>query len=126
MLKRCKNCRAELPLDLFYVKEVRNGKARRFNRCAACLSAFNHRPQELKRKRQVAHPPEIRRLQQRAWSLLDTAVWKGRVTKPESCSMCGRALAKKNIEGHHDDYGKPYEVRWVCRSCHEDIHGVKK
>lgn len=40
------------------------------------------------------------------------------------CEICG----KKEVEAHHEDYNKPYEVRWLCREHHRDLHktGIKK
>ena len=34
--------------------------------------------------------------------------------------MCG----KENVmcEGHHTDYSKPYDVMWLCKECHENMH----
>jgi hypothetical protein len=42
------------------------------------------------------------------------------VRKP--CEVC----RKKKTEAHHDDYGKPLEVRWLCRAHHMQIHGREK
>lgn len=38
------------------------------------------------------------------------------------CQKCGSAKA----EMHHEDYGKPLEVIWLCRPCHNDLHDWKK
>ncbi len=38
---------------------------------------------------------------------------------PESCEQCG---STENIDAHHDDYSKPLEVRWLCRSHHKRLH----
>lgn len=36
----------------------------------------------------------------------------------EPCEVCGEPKA----EAHHDDYSKPYDVRWLCRPCHKAHH----
>jgi len=33
-------------------------------------------------------------------------------------TVCFDCKEKWDLEAHHDDYGKPLEVAWVCRSCH--------
>jgi len=48
---------------------------------------------------------------------LNLAVYHGRV-KRQSCEVCGATPA----EAHHDDYGKPLEVRWLCPTHHRDHH----
>lgn len=44
------------------------------------------------------------------------AIRKGDLVRPRTCSACGTYSAL--IQGHHDDYSKPLEVRWLCPSCH--------
>lgn len=34
------------------------------------------------------------------------------------CEVCG----KPNADGHHDDYSKPLNVRWLCRTHHIKEH----
>ncbi len=38
------------------------------------------------------------------------------VAKP--CEVCG----SRPSVAHHDDYAKPLDVRWLCRSCHGRWH----
>lgn len=45
------------------------------------------------------------------------AVRRGKLTKLP-CEVCQAAPA----EAHHDDYSKPFEVRWLCRHHHRQHH----
>ena len=45
----------------------------------------------------------------------------GTLIKPNNCSVCG---STEKIEGHHDDYSKPLEVRWLCSKCHKEWHKI--
>lgn len=38
--------------------------------------------------------------------------------KPKLCEMCNK---KKKLEGHHKDYTKRLEVKWICRQCHFNV-----
>ena len=50
---------------------------------------------------------------------ISCAVRFGRLIKPELCTECQEA---KPLDGHHNDYSKPLDVRWLCRQCHTDHH----
>jgi hypothetical protein len=54
--------------------------------------------------------------------LLSDAVRCGRIIK-EPCEKCG---SNKDVHAHHDDYSKPYEIRWLCRPCHREHHKNKE
>ena len=51
--------------------------------------------------------------------LIGNAVASGRIEKPDVCSVC---MAGGRIHGHHDDYSRPLDVRWLCTKCHTDWH----
>ena len=38
---------------------------------------------------------------------------------PLPCEVCGN----EKVEGHHDDYGAPLSVRWLCKRHHLQAHG---
>lgn len=54
-----------------------------------------------------------------AHCVINNGVRDGRITKLDNCEQCG---SNYHVEGHHDDYDKPYEVRWLCSRCHKRWH----
>ena len=42
---------------------------------------------------------------------------------PGICEQCG---GNRMVEAHHDDYNRPFEVRWLCRGCHREWHKTHK
>lgn len=51
--------------------------------------------------------------QRRARHLVESAIIRGEL-KRQPCEACGKLPS----EAHHDDYDKPLQVRWLCRSHH--------
>ena len=39
------------------------------------------------------------------------------------CEQCPPDAQGNRIEAHHDDYDKPLDVRWLCKSHHHEAHG---
>ena len=69
----------------------------------------------------------IRRLIALRWkaqSAVQVAVRKGRLRRPNCCSVCRRVPGPsvRGIIGHHDDYRRPLTVRWLCPRCHSHWH----
>lgn len=54
---------------------------------------------------------------ERARANLRKAVQLGRIER-QPCEVCG----EPETDGHHDDYSKPYDVRWLCRVHHMQLH----
>jgi hypothetical protein len=47
------------------------------------------------------------------------ALRSGALKRPKHCSECHTPCTP---HGHHDDYDKPLEVRWLCKACHGAWH----
>jgi len=54
----------------------------------------------------------------KATRMVGSAVRDGRLFR-EPCEECG---TEKNVVGHHDDYLKPLNVRWMCQAHHLQWH----
>lgn len=76
---------------------------RRQVRCDPCRKAYKNDPQEL--------------LKRAAQFTARGAIRAGRLIR-QPCEICGRTPA----DGHHDDYAKPLEVRWLCAIHHRWEH----
>ena len=57
------------------------------------------------------------RTKERARRGLAKAVKQGSIER-RPCEECGASSA----EGHHEDYSKPLEVRWLCPLHHRAVH----
>lgn len=44
------------------------------------------------------------------------AIRRGKV-KRLPCEKCG-----EEGQAHHDDYSKPFEIRWLCKLHHDELH----
>jgi hypothetical protein len=87
----------------------------RSKRSVYCSVACFHRYEsEYTTRRRATFSPE----RKRAGTLVYEAVQRGDL-KPSPCEVCGNNL---ETHAHHDDYAKPLEVRWLCRSCHKRHH----
>ena len=49
-----------------------------------------------------------------------SALLKGTLVR-HPCEVCGHS---RDVVAHHDDYAKPLDIRWLCKS-HHRIHHVK-
>jgi hypothetical protein len=82
-----------------------NGRNRRFDYQEAIL--------EWKQK----FPERIQAMQK-----LNYALKTGRIIRPVHCQSCNRMT---RIHGHHIDYNKPFNVEWLCASCHKLKHSIR-
>lgn len=50
------------------------------------------------------------------------AVKRGELIKPDACEACSEVVEPRLLTGHHDDYARPMDVRWLCPCCHRAWH----
>jgi hypothetical protein len=53
-----------------------------------------------------------------ARTILNNALKLGKIHK-RPCEECS---STEWVDGHHEDYSRPLEVTWLCRSCHGKRH----
>lgn len=58
----------------------------------------------------------------RAQHAVTRDVARGKIHKPELCSRCGALPDVVDLHAHHDDYSEPFDIEWVCRTCHVEHH----
>lgn len=148
--KVCFKCGKSLPLSSFYKHPMM--KDGRLNKCKECNKNDVRKNraekidyyQEYDRQRSM-RPDRVRmreeyqktgqgkasvRRAKKKWTesnvvkraahiIVNNAVRDGKILKPEFCSVCGNKI---RLHGHHDDYAKPLEVRWLCSKCHTAWH----
>lgn len=51
------------------------------------------------------------------------AISTRRLVRPACCESCGVPCL---VHAHHDDYGKPLDVAFVCRACHRVLDGLRR
>lgn len=122
--RTCTKCGIEKPLltSFYPVTTARPGTYRRV--CAACIRARSLRRRQVKLEAERARDrARTNRIPQRgdarreARIALSTARKSGAIV-PQPCEVCGDT----NVDGHHDDYTRPLDVRWLCRTHHAEHH----
>lgn len=84
---------------------------------AAIRAKRNAQERAQPRKKDRTTPKE------RARQKVRYAVWSGKLQKPERCEACSSVA---RLHGHHDDYEKPLDVRWLCAGCHAAVHAEER
>jgi len=114
-LKWCPRCQLERNTALYFRKRG-NGTAYEAY-CKDCTREYNRvasrRHPHHKSKPQMSKDPQKRK----ARNLFQSAVRWGKL-KREPCVKCGDIKS----EGHHSDYSKPYDVIWLCKVHHGQVH----
>ncbi len=60
------------------------------------------------------------KLKRKAKLIANMVEKKGEIIKHDLCQECG--FKTKKLDKHHQNYNKPKEVIYLCRSCHITVH----
>ena len=123
-IEHCRTCCSVEELMVISTSTLKSGRKSVRHMCRACNTdrhkKYRATEKGMKNVREAVYRSiEKYKEKQKAREVLNYAVKSGKVEKATNCEVCKE---EKRLHGHHDDYSKPLEVRWVCRSCHADIH----
>jgi len=81
---------------------------------------YNCKPEVRERKRQRSllrrrYPNE--QVKMAARRAVRAEIVRGNLRR-QPCEVCG----EHRVDAHHDDYGQPLSVRWLCRIHHRQVH----
>jgi hypothetical protein len=124
--KLCLRCKRELPISQF--QKDRNQKDGFYSLCKDCKREYR---QSNKDKLLVAQYE--RRVgnadlapMRKAWNALYCALKKGKIIKPEYCSVCQKWVGTDKIQAHHRDYSQLFEITWCCQDCHVELDKARR
>lgn len=110
-LGKCKECTKDY---------VRDRYRRERKKIAAYDRAREKRPERKAQKARIAKLLRLRNPDKKiAWQMVSNALRDGRLVK-KPCFKCGA-----KAQAHHEDYSKPLDVMWLCRTHHLERHGKK-
>src|ERR1051326_8943148 len=76
--------------------------------CCSCHAAY------MRENRKLWPVTAEQRRRSNARAYLNVYIRRGKIYK----QPCEVGQTRRNTEGHHEDYSKPLEVRWLCRPHH--------
>jgi hypothetical protein len=83
-------------------------------------AAYYQIPEKRERRnalmREYAKAPHLRPRHEARWQV-NRAIAAGTLER-QPCESCGAV----KTDAHHDDYARPLDVRWFCRSHHVEQH----
>lgn len=133
--KDCIRCKESKSMDDFYRhQEMADGHLNKCKDCCRAAAIANRmtrieyyreydrarfgtgrRQQSLSRRQRRYR--ESNPIKNAARAAVNRNVRSGALVK-KPCEVCGAT----DVDGHHDDYSKPLEVRWLCRKHHLELH----
>lgn len=107
--RSCEHCRADF---LARRVDIAKGKARFCSKSCAQLSRG-----AIRRVVNATLRTPRKERYQGAHNALNYQIQRGRIVR-QPCEVCGDPKS----QAHHDDYSKPFDVRWLCQKHHVEHH----
>jgi len=63
-----------------------------------------------------------RKLREQSRYQTSKLIKQGLLIRPNKCDQCDKSL---KIEAHHKNYNNPFDIAWLCRTCHRKHHRGK-
>lgn len=137
-MKQCFKCNIYKELDKFYKhKRMKDGH---LNKCIECAksdvridrrNSNNARIYDMKRYYSDPNRKKIGTENTKRWRTenplgyaahlkVKNAIDSGWLTR-KPCEICG-----EKADAHHDDYSKPFDIKWLCALHHHRLHAPTK
>ena len=136
-MKTCFKCQQQKPLSDFYKHPMMADG--HLNKCKDCARSDVRQNRARKRKyysefdqkrRQSPNRKAMKKVYERrgrirhpdkykARMMAKNAIRDGRLIR-QPCEVCG---TQEQVEAHHEDYSRPFDVRWLCFQHHREAHG---
>jgi predicted acetyltransferase len=124
-MRKCTNCKETLPIEENFYRDRYRKSGYRYicKKCSLAVSRKQtHRAIWNKNHREsinksVSDYLERNPEKKKAYKIWRSALASGKVVR-KPCIFCGNTAS----QGHHQDYSKPLEVVWLCRTHHMDVH----
>lgn len=123
--KTCTSCGENKPLRHFTKRHYKKGIYPN-SWCKGCYRKHRRTPEMKRKNREYVKKAQYwkrseNRIKHKARIKLQYHVRKGKI-KRQPCKICG----DRKVHGHHDDYNKPLEVRWLCPYHHHEHHEIER
>ena len=116
---RCKTCKSAYMKSRRQVPEVRKRETETRRRWYENGGREIVRKNTLQYRKRTGYPGWSLPERRHARNLAQSAIRRGKL-KRLPCEVCGI----KKAESHHDDYTRPFEIRFLCNKHHKEADGA--
>lgn len=110
-LGKCKECTKK---DVLTRARLHSDKIKAYERIRSKTEKRKNSRKVYVKKYRQEHPERTR-----IYTAVERAIRKGVIVKPNNCCICG---VETKLYAHHPNYNDPFNVIFMCQSCHKKIH----